>query len=111
VDGRKNTLLQSTFVRDLPMYSACFTPDGTEVGRCCATRTDGLQMLASSSSRCFTRRSVQIFMSGRRPFFYIFDLETAMTVKVPELQGEPKACVGRRGGLSFLQSPDHHGSG
>ena len=32
----------------------------------------------------------QVFLSGRRPFFYTFDLATAQTHRVAQLQGKPK---------------------
>lgn len=31
IDGKRNVCLQSTYLKDLPIYSAAFTPDGNEV--------------------------------------------------------------------------------
>jgi len=58
VDGKNNTLMQSTFIRDLPMSCAAFTRGGNEV-----------------------------VMSGRRRFFYVFDLQTGQVRKVPCIHG------------------------
>ena len=33
IDGKRNVCLQSTYLKDLPIYSAAFTPDGNEVRR------------------------------------------------------------------------------
>lgn len=33
VDGKRNACLQTTYLKDLPIYSAAFAPDGTEVGK------------------------------------------------------------------------------
>eukprot|EP00730_Choanoeca_flexa_P000660 TRINITY_DN10286_c0_g1_i2.p1 TRINITY_DN10286_c0_g1~~TRINITY_DN10286_c0_g1_i2.p1 ORF type:complete len:488 (+),score=77.79 TRINITY_DN10286_c0_g1_i2:82-1545(+) len=60
IDGKENPLLQSTMIDKLPISSAAFTPSGDEV-----------------------------FMSGRRPFFYTFDLATATTHRIAQLQGKP----------------------
>ncbi|EGD73255.1 hypothetical protein PTSG_04968 [Salpingoeca rosetta] len=73
VDGRRNKLMSSTFVRNLPMYSAAFSPDGTEV-----------------------------IMSGRRPFFYSFDLETGSVTCTPYLAGRKEQSLER-----MCLSPDN----
>eukprot|EP00045_Choanoeca_perplexa_P006454 m.54850 g.54850 ORF g.54850 m.54850 type:complete len:352 (+) comp13647_c0_seq1:416-1471(+) len=59
IDGKENPLLQSTMIAKLPIHSASFTPSGNEV-----------------------------FMSGRRSFFYTFNLATAQTHRIEQLQGK-----------------------
>lgn len=72
VDGKNNTLMQSTFIRDLPMFSASFTHGGDE-----------------------------IVMSGRRKFFYVFDLQTGKVRKVPCIHGRDDRSLEK-----FWVSPD-----
>ncbi|EDQ92370.1 uncharacterized protein MONBRDRAFT_13410, partial [Monosiga brevicollis MX1] len=66
VDGKKNALLQSTFLKDMPIMSAGFTPQGNK-----------------------------IFLSGRRPFFYSFDLERTAVERIPRLQGRAERSLER----------------
>lgn len=63
----------------LPIYSASFTPNGDEV----------CYPLAGRLPRPCLAGVVQVFLSGRRPFFYTFNLATAQTLRVPQLQGKP----------------------
>ena len=46
VDGERNPLLQQVHVKDMPIHTAAFTPDGQSV-----------------------------LLSGRRPYFYCYDLQ------------------------------------
>ena len=55
---QRNAKVQSVHLPDLPITSACFSADGTEV-----------------------------IASGRRPFFYVYDLKSSAIHKVPHLQG------------------------
>lgn len=72
IDGKKNTLLQSTYFPDLPIHSASFTHSGDE-----------------------------IIVSGRRRFFYSFDLAHSAVRKIPEIQGRSERSLER-----FWVSPD-----
>ena len=58
IDGKENPLLQSIFIPDLPISSAHFTNNGNE-----------------------------IVCSGRRKFFYTYDIEAAKIRKIHEIQG------------------------
>eukprot|EP00040_Diaphanoeca_grandis_P010789 m.55281 g.55281 ORF g.55281 m.55281 type:complete len:524 (-) comp22045_c0_seq2:444-2015(-) len=69
VDGKVNRLLQSVHFQDLPIYSAAFTRGGSE-----------------------------IILSGRRKFFYVYDLQSGSIKKVDELQGRAEKS------LEFLYS-------
>eukprot|EP00043_Microstomoeca_roanoka_P005218 m.54398 g.54398 ORF g.54398 m.54398 type:complete len:509 (+) comp12865_c0_seq2:51-1577(+) len=64
VDGRHNNLMSSTFIRNFPMHSAAFSPDGSE-----------------------------IIMSSRRPYFYSFDLETGSVLQIKELTGRKEKSL------------------
>lgn len=64
VDGKVNRLLQSVHFPDLPIYSAQFTRGGTE-----------------------------IVLSGRRKFFYVYDLQSGSIRKVDEIQGRPEKSL------------------
>jgi U3 small nucleolar RNA-associated protein 18 len=59
VDGKKNPKLQSVFIPDLPIYSAEFSASGSEV-----------------------------ILSGRRPFFYTYDLGAGKIQKIPRIFGK-----------------------
>lgn len=72
VDGKRNTLVQSIFLEDCPMHKASFLPDGSRV-----------------------------ILSGRRKFFYVFDLVKAAVEKVGPLLGREEKS------LEFFEvSPD-----
>jgi U3 small nucleolar RNA-associated protein 18 len=58
IDGKENAKIQSVFIKELPIHSADFSADGT-----------------------------QIYMSGRRPFFYVYDMQSGAIDKVHRLQG------------------------
>ncbi|KAI8808686.1 WD40-repeat-containing domain protein [Cladochytrium replicatum] len=58
IDGKVNPKIQSITLKDLQIYSANFTPDGRE-----------------------------ILMTGKRRFFYTFDLESGTVNKVPGVRG------------------------
>lgn len=76
VDGKVNPKIQFVHIKNFPVHSAKFTPDGSK-----------------------------IYLSGRRPFYYTFDMECGRLVKVPGLIG------GRRGIPSFERfsiSPNSH---
>eukprot|EP01147_Barroeca_monosierra_P004842 gene4842-8682_t len=66
VDGRSNKLMSSTYIKNLPMYSAFFSPDGSE-----------------------------IVMSGRRPFFYSFDLTTGKIIRIKGITGRKENSLER----------------
>jgi U3 small nucleolar RNA-associated protein 18 len=72
VDGKKNPKLQSVFIPDLPIYSAEFTADGSEV-----------------------------ILSGRRPFFYTYDLGAGKIQKIPRIFGKQEKSWEK-----FVVSPD-----
>jgi U3 small nucleolar RNA-associated protein 18 len=79
VDGKENARLQAVHFADLPIYSAQFTPDGQ-----------------------------RIYLSGRRPFFYAYDLVTGTASRVAGLQGHATVkslesmYIGSNGELVFL---------
>ncbi|XP_008802211.2 U3 small nucleolar RNA-associated protein 18 homolog [Phoenix dactylifera] len=64
VDGKHNTKIQSIFIEDCPIYKASFLPDGSEV-----------------------------IISGRRKFFYSFDLVKAAVSKIGPLTGREEKSL------------------
>ncbi|KAK8969423.1 hypothetical protein KSP40_PGU011443 [Platanthera guangdongensis] len=64
VDGKRNTLVQSIFLEDCPLRKASFLPDGSRV-----------------------------ILSGRRKFFYVFDLVKAAVEKVGPLMGREEKSL------------------
>ncbi|KAI3819385.1 hypothetical protein L1987_13216 [Smallanthus sonchifolius] len=72
IDGKRNTKIQTIFVDDCPIRKASFTPDGS-----------------------------QVILSGRRKFFYSFDLVKAKTDKIGPLVGREEKSL-----ESFEISPD-----
>jgi len=58
VDGRDNTLIQGVHFADMPIHSAAFSPDGR-----------------------------QILASGRRKFFYSYDVEAGVVHRIPGITG------------------------
>lgn len=72
IDGRRNTKIQSLFLDDCPVRKASFLPDGS-----------------------------QVIISGRRKFFYSFDLVKAKVDKIGPLVGREERS------LEFFEvSPD-----
>ncbi|KAL6603491.1 hypothetical protein ACP70R_043852 [Stipagrostis hirtigluma subsp. patula] len=72
IDGKRNPKIQSIFIEDCPVYKASFLPDGSEV-----------------------------ILSGRRKFFYSFDLVHAAVSKIGPLTGREEKSL-----ESFEISPD-----
>ncbi|PWA52303.1 WD40 repeat-containing protein [Artemisia annua] len=72
IDGKRNTKIQTIFVDDCPIRKASFTPDGS-----------------------------QVIVSGRRKFFYSFDLVKAKMDKIGPLVGREEKSL-----ESFEVSPD-----
>nr|CAB3498651.1 unnamed protein product [Digitaria exilis] len=72
IDGKRNPKIQSIFIEDCPVLKASFLPDGTEV-----------------------------ILSGRRKFFYSFDLVNAAVSKIGPLTGREEKSL-----ESFEISPD-----
>ncbi|XP_023762536.1 U3 small nucleolar RNA-associated protein 18 homolog [Lactuca sativa] len=72
IDGKRNTKIQSIFVDDCPIRKASFTPDGS-----------------------------QVILSGRRKFFYSFDLVKAKMDKIGPLVGREEKSL-----EAFEISPD-----
>ena len=72
IDGKRNPKIQSIFVEDCPIQKATFLPDGSEV-----------------------------ILSGRRKFFYSFDLVKAAVSKIGPLTGREEKSL-----ESFEISPD-----
>ncbi|KAL7584032.1 hypothetical protein Lser_V15G41759 [Lactuca serriola] len=72
IDGKRNTKIQSIFVDDCPIRKAAFTPDGS-----------------------------QVILSGRRKFFYSFDLVKAKMDKIGPLVGREEKSL-----ETFEISPD-----
>ncbi|KAI7990948.1 hypothetical protein LOK49_LG12G01363 [Camellia lanceoleosa] len=64
IDGKRNTKIQSIFLADCPIQKACFLPDGT-----------------------------QVIASGRRKFFYSFDLVKATVDKIGPLIGREEKSL------------------
>jgi U3 small nucleolar RNA-associated protein 18 len=64
IDGLNNPKVQSVYFEDLPITSAQFTPDGNE-----------------------------IFLSGRRKFFYSYDVVAGAITKVPFLKGRSEKSL------------------
>lgn len=64
VDGKVNRLLQSVHFPTLPIYSAAFSNGGAE-----------------------------IILSGRRKFFYVYDLQSGSIRKVDEIQGRSEKSL------------------
>ncbi|KMZ58682.1 U3 small nucleolar RNA-associated protein-like protein [Zostera marina] len=72
VDGKRNPKVQSVFINDCPIRKAAFLPDGS-----------------------------QVIISGRRSFFYNFDLVNAKADKIGPLTGRNEKSL-----ESFEISPD-----
>nr|XP_043635949.1 U3 small nucleolar RNA-associated protein 18 homolog [Erigeron canadensis] len=72
IDGKRNTKIQTIFVDDCPIRKASFTPDGS-----------------------------QVIVSGRRKFFYSFDLVKAQMDKIGPLVGREEKSL-----ETFEISPD-----
>uniref|UniRef100_A0A7N0T3H8 U3 small nucleolar RNA-associated protein 18 homolog n=1 Tax=Kalanchoe fedtschenkoi TaxID=63787 RepID=A0A7N0T3H8_KALFE len=72
IDGKRNTKIQSIFIDDCPVRKASFLPDGS-----------------------------QVIISGRRKFFYSFDLVKAKVDKIGPLVGREEKSL-----ESFEISPD-----
>ncbi|CAM8960201.1 unnamed protein product [Rhodiola kirilowii] len=72
IDGKRNTKIQSIFIEDCPVRKASFVPDGS-----------------------------QVIISGRRKFFYSFDLVKAKVDKIGPLVGRDEKSL-----ESFEISPD-----
>ncbi|MED6216769.1 hypothetical protein PIB30_010797 [Stylosanthes scabra] len=64
IDGKRNTKIQSIFLEDCPIRKASFLPDGS-----------------------------QVILSGRRKFFYSFDLVKARVDKVGPLVGREEKSL------------------
>ncbi|QHO34179.1 uncharacterized protein DS421_9g264710 [Arachis hypogaea] len=64
IDGKRNTKIQSIFLEDCPIRKAAFLPDGS-----------------------------QVILSGRRKFFYSFDLVKAKVDKVGPLVGREEKSL------------------
>ncbi|GFZ13575.1 transducin/WD40 repeat-like superfamily protein [Actinidia rufa] len=64
IDGKKNTKIQSIFLEDCPIRKASFLPDGS-----------------------------QVIVSGRRKFFYCFDLVKANVDKIGPLTGRDEKSL------------------
>ena len=72
IDGKRNPKIQSIFIGDCPVHKASFLPDGSEV-----------------------------ILSGRRKFFYSFNLVNAAVSKIGPLTGREEKSL-----ESFEISPD-----
>lgn len=72
VDGIRNPKIQGIHIPDLPIHRAAFTPDGNE-----------------------------IIATGRRKFFYVYDIKGGSVDKIPGIQGREE-----KSWESFLVSPD-----
>lgn len=64
IDGKRNTKIQSIFLEDCAIHKASFSPDGS-----------------------------QVFISGRRNFFYSFDLVKATVDKIGPLTGREEKSL------------------
>ncbi|KAL1832787.1 hypothetical protein DCAR_0102811 [Daucus carota subsp. sativus] len=64
IDGKRNTKIQSIFLEDCAIHKASFSPDGS-----------------------------QVFISGRRKFFYSFDLVKATVDKIGPLTGREEKSL------------------
>jgi U3 small nucleolar RNA-associated protein 18 len=58
IDGKENPKVQSFFIKDLPIFSAHFTQDGS-----------------------------QIILTGRRNYFYSISLETGKPIRTTGIRG------------------------
>jgi U3 small nucleolar RNA-associated protein 18 len=72
IDGENNPKAQGVFLNDLPIFHAAFSPDGS-----------------------------QIIASGRRKYFYTFDLNQGTAYKVPGIKGRDEKSL-----ESFILSPN-----
>ncbi|KAG2242380.1 hypothetical protein Bca52824_095782 [Brassica carinata] len=64
IDGKRNTKIQSIFLEDFPIHKAAFLPNGS-----------------------------QVIVSGRRNFFYSFDLEHAKFDRIGPLVGRKERSL------------------
>ncbi|XP_050238850.1 U3 small nucleolar RNA-associated protein 18 homolog [Mercurialis annua] len=64
IDGKRNTKIQSIFIEDCPIHKASFLPDGS-----------------------------QVIISGRRKYFYSFDLVNAKVDKIGPLVGREEKSL------------------
>eukprot|EP00735_Rhodelphis_limneticus_P006608 TRINITY_DN19035_c0_g1::TRINITY_DN19035_c0_g1_i1::g.13942::m.13942 TRINITY_DN19035_c0_g1::TRINITY_DN19035_c0_g1_i1::g.13942 ORF type:complete len:544 (+),score=140.96,sp/Q9FMU5/UTP18_ARATH/47.02/4e-134,WD40/PF00400.27/13,WD40/PF00400.27/2e+02,WD40/PF00400.27/0.0013,WD40/PF00400.27/0.13,WD40/PF00400.27/47,WD40/PF00400.27/1.8e+02,eIF2A/PF08662.6/50,eIF2A/PF08662.6/2.8,eIF2A/PF08662.6/2.8e+03,DUF4591/PF15261.1/3.6e+02,DUF4591/PF15261.1/5 TRINITY_DN19035_c0_g1_i1:77-1633(+) len=72
IDGKENPKVQSVFLEDMPIYTAAFSPAGNEV-----------------------------IASGRRKYFYTYDMNAASIKKIHSLQGREDKSIEK-----FIISPD-----
>lgn len=72
IDGKTNRKVQSVFVRDLPIQCADFSPTRDEV-----------------------------ILSGRRSFFYVYDMNASKAKRIPKIVGRDEKSLER-----FVTSPD-----
>ncbi|KAJ3057671.1 U3 snoRNP protein, partial [Quaeritorhiza haematococci] len=73
IDGKINTKIQSVFLSDLPIHRASFTPDGRE-----------------------------IIATGRRKFFYAYDVESGTISKIPSIRGGRQNQTVRLDGIGLV---------
>ncbi|KAI8826861.1 WD40-repeat-containing domain protein [Fimicolochytrium jonesii] len=64
IDGRINPKIQSIHIKDLPLHTAHFSPDGKEV-----------------------------VMTGKRKFFYSYDVEKGVVMRVPGIRGRDETSL------------------
>lgn len=73
IDGVRNPLTQQVYVKDMPIHTAAFTPDGNS-----------------------------IIMTGRRKYFYTYDLQRATVTRIPRIVGRDEKSLEK-----FALSPDN----
>eukprot|EP00124_Ichthyophonus_hoferi_P004199 Ihof_evm1s436 gene=Ihof_evmTU1s436 len=64
VDGKENAKIQSIHIQNMPILSCQFSADGS-----------------------------QVFAAGRRPFFYVYDMQKGAVEKVHKLQGREEKSL------------------
>ena len=73
IDGVRNPLTQQVYIKDMPIHTAAFTADGNS-----------------------------IIMTGRRKYFYTYDLQRATVQRVPRIVGRDEKSLEK-----FALSPDN----
>jgi U3 small nucleolar RNA-associated protein 18 len=72
IDGERNPLMQQVYIKNMPIHTAAFSADG-----------------------------LSVVMSGRRRYYYIYDLQRSQVVRVPGIVGRDEKSLEK-----FTLSPD-----
>lgn len=89
MDGAKNPKIQSIFIKDMAIRTALFTPDGQQVGK--------PRLLLARSVWDPMLPSAQVIISGRRKYYYSYDVLSGKVHMIHGIQGERGVFEGFEG--------------